>query len=97
MSVSWSSVGSGFHGDVWGGRKDDALAHLALAWMMAKLYSSGILDFNKNLFWKDEGLKSSWRLDSSGGKYGPKAWSFSNTTYVERIKKKAQLSMSQTQ
>lgn len=35
---------SGYHGDVGGGRADDVLAHLALIWMMGKLYHFVELD-----------------------------------------------------
>lgn len=49
---------SGYHGDIGGGRQDDALAHLALAWMMAKLRE--FVDFSRHLFWHDEYFGSSW-------------------------------------
>lgn len=51
---------SGYHGDIGGGRRDDALAHLALAWMMAKL--GEFVDFDDDLFWNNEIPTSSWSL-----------------------------------
>ncbi|KAJ0115533.1 hypothetical protein J7T55_010355 [Diaporthe amygdali] len=50
---------SGYHGDVGGGREDDALAHLALAWMMGKL--DRLIDFNKLAFYQKEMVNSRWR------------------------------------
>lgn len=58
---------SGYHGDIGGGRRDDALAHLALAWMMAKLHSRLCLDFDIREFWQNEMTSSSWRTD--GGEF----------------------------
>lgn len=49
---------SGYHGDIGGGRPDDALAHLALAWMMGRL--DDLICFNKEAFWSMEMRSSSW-------------------------------------
>lgn len=51
---------SGYHGDIGGGRKDEALAHLALAWMMAKL--ERFVEFDYDLFWRKEAATSGWSV-----------------------------------
>lgn len=51
---------NGYHGDIGGGRQDDALAHLALAWMMAKMQE--YVEFHLHLFWHDEFFGSSWTI-----------------------------------
>lgn len=50
---------SGYHGDIGGGREDDALAHLALAWMMGKL--DKLIEFDKVAFYGKEMVSSRWR------------------------------------
>lgn len=57
---------SGYHGDIGGGREDDALAHLALSWMMARL--APFVDFDVDAFWEGEMPSSSWKLNTFTGK-----------------------------
>lgn len=84
---------SGFHGDIGGGRRDDALAHLALAWMMAKLHSR-FLDIHMEHFWWRENETFSWKTDRC--KFIPESWSFLNTTDAESAIKSTYSSMLQT-
>jgi len=56
----------GYHGDIGGGVKDDALAHFALAWVMSRLKSFVDLDFIG--FWEHEMGTSSWKLREDIGK-----------------------------
>lgn len=48
---------SGYHGDIGGGRPVDVLAHLPLAWMMAKL--NKFIDFDKSAYLQQRELVTS--------------------------------------
>lgn len=56
----------GYHGDIGGGVKDDALAHFALAWMMSRLQR--FVDIDLRLFWEGEMKTSRWTLGNGPGK-----------------------------
>jgi hypothetical protein len=62
---------AGYHADVGGSKKDNALGHLALAWIFGKLRDNDLLDFDESLFWMPRSNVSSFKIDTSTnrGKY----------------------------
>ncbi|KAI1130258.1 hypothetical protein F5Y10DRAFT_263344 [Nemania abortiva] len=56
---------AGYHADVGGGRMQDALGHIALAWIFGKLRHYNILDFDESLFWTPLFNGPSFKIDRS--------------------------------
>lgn len=84
LSQSWFL---GYHGDVGGGRKNECLAHLALAWITTKL--ARFVEFDGTQFWKPHPTPASWALTAEpegqdGGKNSSILWATEHKMKYER-------------